>query len=65
MGTQEHGIKLKLDLSKGLDCWCDADFAGLWRCEDDQDPVSISLEVASPSLSSIVLSAGPANYKPA
>jgi len=24
-----------------LDCWCDADFAGLWGYEDDQDPVSV------------------------
>ena len=41
IGTREHGIKLEPDLTKGLDCWCDADFAGLWGYEDDQDPVSV------------------------
>jgi len=39
--TREHGIKLEPDLTKGLDCWCDADFAGLWGYEDDQDPVTV------------------------
>ena len=24
-----------------LDCFCDADFAGLWGYEDDQDPVCV------------------------
>jgi len=41
IGAREHGIKLEPDLSKGLGCWCDADFAGLWGYEDDQDPVSV------------------------
>jgi len=41
IGTREHGIKLEPDLTKGLDCWCDTDFAGLWGHEDDQDPVSV------------------------
>jgi hypothetical protein len=29
------------NMEEGLDCYVDADFAGLWGCEDDQDPVSV------------------------
>ncbi len=29
------------NLEEGLDCYVDADFAGLWGHEDDQDPVSV------------------------
>jgi hypothetical protein len=29
------------DLSKVLDCYVDANFAGLWSYEDEQDPVSV------------------------
>jgi hypothetical protein len=28
-------------MEEGLDCYVDADFAGLWDHEDDQDPVSV------------------------
>jgi hypothetical protein len=41
IGTRDQGITLEPDLTKGLDCWVDADFAGLWGYEDDQDPVSV------------------------
>lgn len=38
-GTSKEGLILSPDASKGLDCWVDADFAGLWGHEDEQDPV--------------------------
>ena len=40
-GTKDKGIALKPDGSKGIDCYVDADFAGLWKSEDAQDPVSV------------------------
>jgi hypothetical protein len=37
-GTKDKGLIFKpTDLA--LDCFVDADFAGLWGQEDDQDPV--------------------------
>ena len=39
--TRDQGIRFEPDLNQGLDCWVDADFAGLWGHEDDQDPVSV------------------------
>ena len=39
LGTREKGIKYKIDLSKGLDCYFDADFAGEW---DQTDPHNAS-----------------------
>ena len=39
--TRDRGTIFKPDLSKGLDCYVDADFAGLWSYEDEQDPVSV------------------------
>ncbi len=41
VGTADKGIEFIPDLSAGLDCYVDADFAGLWGYEDDQDPVSV------------------------
>ncbi len=35
LGTREKGIKYKIDLSKGLECYVDANFAGGW---DQTDP---------------------------
>jgi hypothetical protein len=40
-GTKDKGIVLRPDGSKGVDCYVDADFAGLWKNEDAQDPVSV------------------------
>ena len=40
-GTADKGIQFVPDLNAGLDCYVDADFAGLWGYEDDQDPVSV------------------------
>ena len=39
LGRQEKGIKYKIDLSKGLECYADADFAGGW---DQTDPHNAS-----------------------
>jgi hypothetical protein len=39
--TADKGISFQPDLEQGLDCWVDADFAGLYGYEDDQDPVSV------------------------
>ena len=41
IGTRERGTMFQPDLSKGLDCYVDANFAGLWSYEDEQDPVSV------------------------
>jgi hypothetical protein len=40
-GTKDKGILLRPDGSQGVDCYVDADFAGLWKSEDSQDPVSV------------------------
>ena len=39
--TADRGIEFSPDLSKGLDCFVDADWAGGWGYEDEQDPVSV------------------------
>jgi hypothetical protein len=41
IGTKEQGTIFNPDLSEGLNCYVDADFAGLWGHEDKQDPVSV------------------------
>jgi hypothetical protein len=41
VGTADKGTKFIPDLTQGLDCYVDADFAGLYGYEDDQDPVSV------------------------
>ena len=41
LATKDKGIKFEPDLSAGLDCYVDADFAGLYGYEDEQDPVSV------------------------
>ena len=35
VGTRERGTIFTPDLSTGLDCYVDADFAGLWGYEDE------------------------------
>jgi hypothetical protein len=37
-GTRDQGFIIKPDKRCNLDCYVDADFAGLWNCEDLQDP---------------------------
>ena len=39
--TSDKGLILQPDLSQGVDCYADADYAGLFSYEDDQDPVSV------------------------
>ena len=39
--TRTKGICFEPNLSEGLNCYADADFAGLHGYEDDQDPVSV------------------------
>ena len=41
VGTADKGIEFVPNLKAGLDCYGDADFAGLWGHEDDQDPVAV------------------------
>jgi hypothetical protein len=37
LGSRDKGIKYKVDLSKGLECYVDADFAGGWDQTDPHD----------------------------
>ena len=37
LGTKEKGIRYKIDKSKGLECYVDADFAGGWDIADPHD----------------------------
>jgi hypothetical protein len=37
LGSRDKGIKYMVDLSKGLECYVDADFAGGWDQNDPQD----------------------------
>ena len=39
--TSDKGLILQPDLNEGLNCYVDADYAGLYGYEDDQDPVSV------------------------
>jgi Reverse transcriptase (RNA-dependent DNA polymerase) len=40
-GTMEQGLEFKPTAAMELDMYVDADFAGLWNHEDDQDPVCV------------------------
>lgn len=40
-GTKEQGMRFKPDGELKLDCYVDADFAGLYNAEDSQDPVCV------------------------
>ena len=39
--TNTKGLIMKNDPMTSLDCWCDADFAGLWKVEQPDDPISV------------------------
>ena len=39
--TSDKGLIFKPEPSQGLDCWVDADFAGMYGYEDEQDPISV------------------------
>jgi hypothetical protein len=41
VATRGKGFKFIPNLEDGLDCYVDADLAGLWGHEDNQDPVSV------------------------
>jgi hypothetical protein len=41
LSTKSKGIEFEPNIEAGLDCYVDADFAGLYGYEDDQDPVSV------------------------
>jgi hypothetical protein len=40
-GTKDKGLRFKPEEDLKLDCYVDADFAGLYGVEDDQDPVCV------------------------
>ena len=40
-GTKDKGIRIKPTEKLEVDCYVDADFAGLWGVENDQEPVSV------------------------
>ena len=40
-GTLDKGVIMKPGTDPKLDCYADADFAGLWNVESDQDPVCV------------------------
>jgi hypothetical protein len=40
-GTKERGLRFKPTEMLKLDCYCDADFAGLYNVENHQDPVCV------------------------
>ena len=40
-GTKNRGLRFKPDEQLKLDCYCDADFAGLYNVENKQDPVCV------------------------
>ena len=40
-GTKDKGLIFTTSADLALDCYADADFAGLWGQEDDQDPVCV------------------------
>jgi hypothetical protein len=40
-GTADRGLTFHPNADLKLDCYVDADFAGLWRYEDDQDPMCV------------------------
>lgn len=40
LSTRERGIVMKPDPNKGLECYCDADWAGSWQHRSAHDPIS-------------------------
>ncbi len=39
--TKDKGMTLQPTKNPVIDCYVDADFAGLWKAEDDQDPLCV------------------------
>ena len=42
VGTQGQGLIFDPDSDMNLYCYVDADFVGLWKHEDDQDPMCVN-----------------------
>ena len=40
-GTDDKGITISPTNELTVDCYVDADFAGLWKIEDEQEPISV------------------------
>ena len=40
-GTKDKGMIIEPTGTPKIDCYVDADFAGLWKVEGDQDPISV------------------------
>jgi len=40
-GTRDKGLVFKPNTSLALDCYVDADFSGLWKVENESDPVCV------------------------
>ena len=40
-GTKDKGMIVKPNGTLNLECWCDADFAGLYKCDPDTNPSSV------------------------
>ena len=43
--TKNKGLVFKPDKMLKLDCYVDADFAGLWKFEPDNDPVCVKSQI--------------------
>ena len=41
LGTQDKGIIFKPDISKGIECYVDADFSGNWNAIDSEDSENV------------------------
>ena len=41
LGTQDRGLVFKPDISKGIECFVDADFSGNWNAIDSEDPENV------------------------
>jgi hypothetical protein len=41
-GTKDKGLIFKPTTELVVDMYCDSDFLGLWKTEDDQDPICVT-----------------------
>eukprot|EP00956_Cyclotella_meneghiniana_P031775 scaffold84712_cov23-Cyclotella_meneghiniana.AAC.1 len=63
-GTADKGLILRPSKHLHVDCFPDADFAGLYNHEDSQDPHVFAVVQAMSSLLPVALFFGKANYRP-
>ena len=40
-GMKDKGMIFKPNGTLNLECWCDADFVGLYKCDPDTNPSSV------------------------